>query len=386
LKTAAPSLSKVVLFAAACLCVPHTAHALNGPTNIDINGGPLGQIEVSGGVDGLVYAQTEQNPPAKATGTIIDDSLIEIQRTTGRIQFDVQIAEYNGYALGVGTPKQAVADQLSTSPVLTANVTFVINKTLSITVGQLFSLEGYESNYSWGNASGAASLLYELGNGASHGIAATYSSGPATIQVLYGDGNATGVFNNIQYLATYNLNANNNLNIFGSVALSQTGPFAGYYSGYKVGGNEIFINSNVLGGYFNSTIGNLTLTPEMFYEYAPANVHYHIPTDDVPKQTAAFGVATFGQYNFPNSPYSIGGWMDYASSQGSSALDDDWIFGPNFKAAGFSIAPAWQHKDIYLRLTAGYNRLLQAEDGYGYGKSTNGKNFVISLVDCGLVF
>ncbi len=377
---------KLLLAAAIYLSTLHPAAALTGPANIELDGGPLGPLELSGGIDGFFYAQDGETPPAKENGGVIDDALIEVQKTTGRVQFDFQLADYNGYALGAGTPRQAADDQVTTSPILIANITLNISRNLSVTAGQIYSVEGYESNYSWGNPTGAASLLYELGNGASRGVAATYTLGPATLEVIYADGNDTGVFNNIQYLATYDFNTKNNLNIFGSVALAQTGPFANYYSGYKVGGNEIFINGNVLGGYYNSTIGNLTLVPELFYEYAPANVHYHIAAYDVPKQTAAFGAATFAQYNFQNSPYSIGGWADYASSQGSSVLDDDWIFGPNFSAAGFSIAPAWQHGDLYLRLTAGYNHLFHVQNGFGYNSSTRGKNFIISQLEAGLVF
>jgi hypothetical protein len=386
LEGSAQNLLRTGILAFGLSCLGSTAHALVGPTNIQVDGGPLGAIEISGGIDGFVFAQAGATPPAHDDGGVIDDMLIEVQKTSGPVQFDVQITDYHGYALGVGTPEEAAADEVPTSPILIANIIFVVNKNLSISIGQLYSIEGYESNYTWGNTSGAASLLYYLGNGASHGIAVTYTRGAASLELLYGDGNDTSVYNNLQYLAAYNFDSNNNLSIFGSVALAQTGPNANYYSGYKVGGNEIFINGNVIGGFYSRTTGNLTLTPELFYEYAPANVHYQIPADNVPKQTASFGIATFGQYNFPHSPYSIGGWIDYASSQGSSALDDDWILGPGFKAAGFSIAPAWQNKDVYLRITAGYNRLLQVEDGFGYGSSGRGKNFYLTMLEAGLVF
>lgn len=46
-------------FAAACsLLAMHAAYALNGPTNIQIDGGPLGPLELSGGMDGYFYAQS----------------------------------------------------------------------------------------------------------------------------------------------------------------------------------------------------------------------------------------------------------------------------------------------------------------------------------------
>src|ERR1700686_5762002 len=46
------------LVAAGSLYAMHPAHALNGPSAIDIDGGPLGQLELSGGMSGYFYGQT----------------------------------------------------------------------------------------------------------------------------------------------------------------------------------------------------------------------------------------------------------------------------------------------------------------------------------------
>ena len=41
--------------AASSLLALHAAHALNGPTAIHIDGGPLGSLNLSGGVDGYGF-------------------------------------------------------------------------------------------------------------------------------------------------------------------------------------------------------------------------------------------------------------------------------------------------------------------------------------------
>ncbi len=46
------------VMAASSLFAINAAHALNGPTAIQIDGGPLGPLEVTGGFDGYGYYQT----------------------------------------------------------------------------------------------------------------------------------------------------------------------------------------------------------------------------------------------------------------------------------------------------------------------------------------
>jgi hypothetical protein len=44
--------------AATALLVSHSAYALNPPAPIQIDGGPLGNLELTGAADGLFYAQS----------------------------------------------------------------------------------------------------------------------------------------------------------------------------------------------------------------------------------------------------------------------------------------------------------------------------------------
>ena len=55
----------------------------------------------------------------------------------------------------------------------------------------------------------------------------------------------------------------------------------------------------------------------------------------------------------------------------------------NLILVGASIGPAWQHKNIYVRATAGYAHLL---NGQAYGNSGTGKDYAIGQLQGGLVF
>ena len=66
--------------------------------------------------------------------------------------------------------------------------------------------------------------LYYVTNSESRGVEGNFTKGPISVSVTYGDGNDTGVFNYMTFLATYNFNKTDNLNLFGGVELSPPVP------------------------------------------------------------------------------------------------------------------------------------------------------------------
>ena len=105
----------------------------------------------------------------------------------------------------------------------------------------------------------------------------------------------------------------------------------------------------MLGGWYSWTHGNLNVIPEVQYVYAKTDHQLGID-----KSTANFGAAVFGDYTFGNTPYSLGGWVEYEKSQGHG----DWFVGPNSEAIGFAVSPTWQYKDLFARVNGGGLYLL----------------------------
>jgi len=88
----------------------HTAQAMTGPAAIQIDGGPLGPLELSGGVDGIFYGMTgtqsysdsnglgapgTNNAGPKATGTQLVNGLVELQKNTGVLQATIEVGSTN---------------------------------------------------------------------------------------------------------------------------------------------------------------------------------------------------------------------------------------------------------------------------------------------------
>jgi hypothetical protein len=400
--------------AASSLLALHAAKAMTGPTAIQIDGGPLGPLQLSGGMDGYGYYLSGTNNQGHAPGTNtpvgmnVGNALIELQKTDGQLQFTVIVGSQGGN-LTLGSPPigtngkvaQTTISNYSTGPLYAGYVT-VAPKDMPFTfsVGQVASLEGYESGMDWNNPVALTTAAFFVENAQDRAVEGAYTQGPLSATVSFGDGYDTGVFNFLQALVTYTINSTNNANVFYGGNLGTTGLNAKTYGGTGGYGNPAtfgtvatfgpqYINSQMIGGFYSYTQGNLNLVPEVQYQYAKANAKVNIF-----KPTSNFVAAVFEDYTFGTSPYSVGGWVEYfdshASASDQAAGTGTWFVGPNAQAIGAAVAPTWQYKYLFARANAGYLYLLHNKDAtgvsYGYGKNGNGKGQFLGTLEAGLLF
>jgi hypothetical protein len=378
--------------AASSLVALHAAQAMNGPTAIQIDGGPLGQLQISGGFDGYGYYLSNTtatgNLPGsdKADGAELANALIEVQKTSGILQFTLQVGANGGTAFfGTGHPGQSSISTYTTGPLRAGYVTIAPpNSPFTVSVGQLGSLEGWESGVEWNNANQLTTEMFYVENSQSRGAEIGYNAGPVSATILYGDGYDTGVFNFLEAIGTYTFNANNNASIYYGGNLGTTGT--------AVKSNEgpvEYQSSQMLGGFYSYTTGNLNLVPEVQYQYAKADQKIGIV-----KPTYNFGAAVFADYSFgATSPYSVGAWGQYFTSHASAADGASgvgaWYIGADNEGVAFSVTPTWQYKDLFARADAGYVYLLRnkttAGATYGYGDSKD-HGEVVGLMEAGLLF
>jgi len=370
--------------AASSLLALHAAQAMSGPTAIQIDGGPLGALQLSGGVDGYGY----YDHPAVSgqdNGANVANALIELQKTDGILQFTIEIGS-NGGAIGLGGAVGKLGETsittFTTGPLYAGYVTIApTGLPVTFSAGQIGSLEGYESGVDWNNPSQIVTDIFEVQNSQARGVEANYTAGPLSATVEFGDGFDDGVFNFVQALATYTINSSNVLNVYYAGNLGRTGLNAITYGGTPVGtyGPE-YMNSQMIGAYYSYTMGNLNLVPEAQYVYAKEDAKLGIY-----KSTANFGAALFGDYAFGTSPYSVGGWVEYADSTGPA----DWFITPGSELVGFAVSPTWQYKDLFARANLGAAYLLNNKyDGssFAYGSKGNDKLTEDVTLEAGLLF
>jgi hypothetical protein len=381
--------------AASSLVALHAAQAMSGPTAIQIDGGPLGALQISGGIDGYGYYLGETNESGnlpfsnKSLGSDVANGLVEVQKTDGELQFTVEVGSNGGaVTLGAGAPGQTSITTFTTGPLYAGYITVApTGLPVTISAGQIGSLEGWESGIDWNNANQLTTEIFYVQNSQSRGVSANYTQGPINATVTFGDGYDTGVFNFIQGLVTYTINPTNSISLYTADNLGRTGLAAYGYGGGTVGSyGPQFVNSDMLGGFYSYTMGNLNLVPEVQYQYAKPDAKIGIT-----KGTYNLGAAVFADYSLSStSPYSLGAWVEYFSSHTSAADETTWFIGPDAQGVGLSVTPTWQYKDLFARADAGYIYLLhnKAADGvtsYGYGDSKDHGEFVGTL-EAGLLF
>lgn len=389
--------------AASSLLALHSAQALSG-TSVSLDGGPIGSLTLSGGVDGYGYYQTPTATGILNHGTNIASGLVELQKTTGVLQFTIEVGSNGGVlTLGANTNfgggyynnriAQTSISNFSTGPLYEGYITIAPpNLPVTVSAGFLPSLEGYESGIDWNNPSQLATPIFFVQNSQSQGVEAAVTEGPVTATVEFGDGFDTGVFNFAQALVTYTIDSSDVLNVYYAGNLGRTGLNAKTYSGdcsygstapgcFGTVGNygAYYVNSQMLGAYYSYTIGNLNLVPEVQYVFAKADQKLGLT-----KASSNASAAVFGDYAFANTPYSVGGWVSYENSNGY----DSWYAGPKSEAVGIAVSPTWQYKDLFARANAGAEYLLNNKvfSTASYGKNGTDKAQFTGTLEAGLLF
>lgn len=392
-------------------CVSISAHAQDQfahPVPYEFDGGPLGQLEGSAAVDGYFFGQSGASDNSGvgrySVGSRIDGWMTEVSKeatATDFWGFTVQAGEYQDINLGINRPANVNGNRFQTGPIRSAYVTIEPIPDVKISVGQLPSLEGFETVYAWNNPAALRTALNASQNSNSKGVELDYDHGPFSGSLLYSDGYDTNDFNYFQLLVSYKFDPGNQINVYAGANAGTTGPNAFAYGeggapsggAFGVGGQQqlAVVNSDMLGAWYSWRRNNLTIVPEIQLQYTPrltkfANVTSGGISDNIPKETGEFVTALFAIYKFAGTPYSISGWVEYGWSQGS-APQDVWFKAPNQKLVGLAIAPAWKYNKLYARLNMGYVHLLDVgTPAAGYGASATERNTGIGLMELGFVF
>jgi hypothetical protein len=351
-----------------------------------VDGGPLGVLNISGGYDADLYAFSGANDDTllgtnKSSGAFSRVLDFKVVKPTGLVQFTVEVKPDDSIYFGI-KPGTLTTNTFTLGPVYAAYVTLAPSAAFSISIGQVYSTEGWESSTDWNNANIIDSPMYYVENSSSRGVAATYTMGPVAATLTYGDGFDSGVFNVVQGLVTYSANANNAASVYGTVNLGRTGPNTYAYGNGTTGYgypsyNAAYVNSNMIGAYYDYTHGNLNLVPEVQYVYA--KVDHQIGID---KFTSNFGAELIADYKFANTPWSVGGQVEYYSNNGPEA----WYLNARSAGLGVGVTPTWQKGNIFARGEVGLFHLTSVGTGPAFGNSGSDRNQVIGLLEAGVVF
>ena len=375
------------------------AYAVDLPAPFTFEAGPLGTLQISGAADGFAYALSgagnDSSKGLLGTSTSVGvqflNGLIKLQKPAELVQFTIEAGAVNAFVLG-GKPNAPAVRKWSTGPVRSAYITIAPTSEFSMSAGRIGSLEGYESALDWKNFDMLLTSLWDVENGQSVGVSATYAHGPFTAKIAFSDGFDTNVWNYLQDSGSYDINQDNNITLFGATNVGSTGLGARFYgnattpySSRTVGSAGVahLVNSSVIGGYYTFKAGNLTLVPEVQYVWSTKD-----PNVGLTDYSSHFGAVLFANYKFGESPFSLGGWLEYFTSNGHEA----WYLNPGSQGYGFVIGPTWSpefaKKHLFVRADLGVLHLTQAGNpgSAGYGGSGSGRNQATFLIEAGVLF
>ncbi|EGO95851.1 hypothetical protein APM_1318 [Acidiphilium sp. PM] len=370
------------------------AFAMNLPSPQKFEAGPLGTLDVSGGFSGYFYAlsgASNTNPlgirkSAGAEARVLD---LTVKKSSGPFQFTIEVKPYASLYFGV-QPSQMTAKTFTLGPLYAAYGTWAPTSNFSISVGQVYSTEGWESSTDWQNANLIDSPLYYVENSSSRGVQVNYTYGKLSATLTFGDGFDSGVFNTFQELVTYSFDSNNALSLYGTQNVGTTGPntyaygqgttgtpniLNGVYQGY----NAAYVNSDMFGGYYDYTNGNLNVVPEVQYVYSKPNSRVGLT-----KFTSNFGAEVITNYQFGKSPWSLGSMVFYYKNIGPQA----WYLNANSSGFGIGVTPSWIKGHFFVRGEVGLLHLTNLGTGGtgGFGANGTDRNQVMSVLSAGIVF
>jgi len=372
--------------------------ALDPPAPVEFQLGSW-KLDGSVGLDGLAYGLNGAGEPGslgllgtdKDAGVKLLNGLAKVEKTEGLFQFAFQVGGVSSWTLGT-RPTMASVQTFSSGPLYTGSLTLAPTSDFSISAGRLASLEGYESTVDWQNSSVLATSIFFVQNSVSNSASGTYTVGPLSTTLMFGDGFDTYRFNFLQASTTYTFNDTNNLTVYGATNLGRTGLSAHTYGSSERSWNATtvgsfganFVNSSMAGAYYSYTYDNLNIVPELQYVFADKNSA--LVTAGSPAMTgfsSNFGAAVFANYRFKDSPYSVGGWLEYFSSNGP----DFWFLNPKARGFGLSVTPTWQSTYVFVRGDIGFIHLTSIGDatsplfsgGYDTGHSRNQATFLLEV-------
>jgi Putative beta-barrel porin-2, OmpL-like. bbp2 len=374
----------VSLLAANVYAAPAFAQ-LKLPGPIDVDGGPLGELQVSGGIDGLFYGISGLGDRSllgngKAVGAQSFTNDITVKKSTGILRFVVDVHPSDTLHFGQRLSRPSVKT-FTLGPLYAAFITLAPVRDFTVSVGQVYSVEGYESSLDWKNANILVSPLYSVKNSSSRGISASYVHGPVTSTLVFGDGFDSGAFNTFQVKTTYSFDPQNAVTLFGKTNVGRTGPNTFAYGGEKTGygfkSHAALVNSTTLGGYYEYRVGDLKLVPEVQYVYARPD---HII--GITKFTSNLGALLISDYHFGDTPWSIGGMVFYYRNNGGYG----WYLNPHSAGLGLGLTPTWQKGHVFVRAEAGLIHLTNIGNGVAFGNDGNQRNQVTGILEAGLLF
>lgn len=342
------------------------------PANFDA--GPLGQLSVNGIVTGYSVFQNNYVPGDDNAQATLSNGEIFIQKATGNVQYYVQAGVYTMPTLGVPFLNAQNTNSNFYGPVPVAFLKLQAGKTTQFEIGQLPTLMGAESTFTYQNFNIERGIVWNQETAISRGIQVNQTLGKyLSASVSWNDG---------YYSDRYSW-------LSGTVTLTK-GPHTLVYDGmgnlsqtaYETTATPIQNN-----GYMHAVIYTYTKGPWIISPYFQ---YGNLPTDPavgVAKATSATGGALNVSYAFKRG-FSLPVRVEYLTSSGN--VTDGSVnmlgFGPGSGGFTFTATPTYQKGGMYIRGDLATVHATNYTSGDVFGKTGTDADQFRGVLEFGFIF
>jgi hypothetical protein len=355
------------------LPTPSMAGPLQSAPPNTFNAGPLGTLEINGIVSGMGLVQS--NPaPGNATGQAdLSNGEIFLQKTGGWFQFYLQAGAYNLPALGTPylSTGRAITDLFGPVPV--GYIKLVPTRNVSVLIGQLPSLIGAESTFTFQNMNIERGLLWNQENNVNRGVQVNGTAGRLTASLSWNDGFYSNRYTWLTGALTYAFNPSNTLAFTAGGNLDATS--------FRSLATPVQNNGSIYDVIYTYTKGRWVVQPYFQIDTVPAN-----QAAGIAKGASAAGGAVLVTYNFPHH-FSLAGRGEYLGTTGAPAGDAvNLLCGPGSGAWSATITPTFQDHAFFVRGEFSFVGAMKVTPGSGFGNLGLARSQARGVVETGFMF
>jgi hypothetical protein len=357
---------------------PLSTFVLTGPLQwqppATFDAGPLGKLSVNGIITG--FSQFQNNSVTgddKAQATLTNGEIF-IQKADGKLQYYVQAGVYTMPTLGVPFVNAQDTNTNFFGPVPVAFLKLQAGKTTQFEIGQLPTLMGAESTFTYQNFNIERGIVWNQENAINRGIQVNQTLGKLL--------SASLSWNDGYYSNRYSW-------LSGSLTLTK-GPHTLVYDGMGNLGQTVFetaatpIQNN---GYMHAVIYTYTkgpwiVSPYFQYGKVPTN-----PSVGVLKGASATGGAFNASYAFKHG-FSLPARVEYLTSSGSATDGSVNLlgFGAGSSGTTFTATPTYQKGGLYLRGDLAWVHATDYTAGNVFGAMGTAANQFRGVLEFGFIF
>jgi hypothetical protein len=337
------------------------------------DGGPFGNLAITGILSGLGMIQDNWVPGDQPSHWDVSNAQVFLQKTTGWWQFYFQGGAYNLPDLGVPfiSTNKTIANFFGPLPI---GFVKLVKGGFSVEVGELPTLIGAEYTFSFENTNIERGLLWNQENAVNRGIQLNEAYKKLSASLSWNDGFYSNRYTWLTGSLAWAFNSANTLSFV-------AGGNAGQYAKNTLATPLALNNSQIYEVLYTYSKGNWYIQPYWQYTNVPTNTSIGIA-----KGATTDGFALLFNYNFKHG-LSLALRPEYISSSGTVANGAvNLLYGPGSSAFAFTATPTYQKGGFFTRIDLSVADARDFTKGAAFGPLGLNSTQTRGVIEAGVMF